>query len=59
MPILPYNACMPEAPHPSDGFYCPQCQAECAQPLVCGDCQAVICNRCGAVLEEIDDLGIG
>ena len=59
MPVLLYNDGMAESPAPSEGLYCPQCQAECSHPLVCGDCQAVICNRCGAVLERIDDLGIG
>lgn len=42
-----------------EALYCPQCQEECARPLVCGDCRAVICNRCGAVLEKVDELGIG
>ena len=28
-------------------------------PLVCGDCSAVICRRCGTPLERIDELGIG
>jgi hypothetical protein len=28
-------------------------------PLVCGDCHAVICRQCGTPLERVDDLGIG
>jgi hypothetical protein len=40
-------------------FYCPACQQPVAEPLVCGDCRAVICRKCGSVLERIDDLGIG
>ncbi len=45
---------------PADGvLYCPQCAAVCSHPLVCGDCRAVICNLCGAVLEQADELGIG
>ena len=44
---------------PPEMLYCPECRAECEHPLVCGDCRAVICNRCGAVLESVDELGIG
>jgi uncharacterized paraquat-inducible protein A len=40
-------------------FYCPKCNAEVTDPLVCGDCAAIICRRCGTPLERIDDLGIG
>ncbi len=40
-------------------FYCPKCKRMVADPLVCGDCAAVICRRCGPPLEEIDELGIG
>jgi len=41
------------------GFYCPKCEREVTDPLVCGDCHAVICRTCGSVLERIDELGIG
>jgi uncharacterized paraquat-inducible protein A len=40
-------------------LYCPKCKKVVEEPLVCGDCAAVICRRCGTPLEEIDDLGIG
>jgi predicted RNA-binding Zn-ribbon protein involved in translation (DUF1610 family) len=40
-------------------FYCPSCGKAVAEPLVCGDCHAVICRDCGTVLERIDELGIG
>jgi hypothetical protein len=40
-------------------FYCPTCDREVDDPLVCGDCAAIICRRCGSVLEKIDELGIG
>jgi len=40
-------------------FYCPKCNTAVADPLVCGDCAAIICRRCGTPLERIDDLGIG
>jgi hypothetical protein len=42
-----------------DPLYWPRCQEEMAEPLVCGDCGAVICRRCGTPLEEPDQLGIG
>ena len=41
-----------------ESLYCPQCQKECDQPLVCGDCQAVICNKCGTVLEKVADTQV-
>lgn len=51
---------MPEVEEPSDApLYCPSCEVEVADPLVCGDCAAVICRRCGTVLEKMDELGIG
>lgn len=40
-------------------LYCPQCQQEVEDPVVCGDCGAVICPACGTPLEKADDLGIG
>ena|ERR1017187_1579609 len=40
-------------------FYCPTCARPVPDPLVCGDCHAVICRTCGTPLERIDDLGIG
>jgi hypothetical protein len=40
-------------------FYCPRCHAAVRDPLVCGDCTAIICRRCGMPLEQIDELGIG
>jgi len=40
-------------------FYCPACARSVSDPLVCGDCQALICRHCGTPLERIDDLGIG
>ncbi|HTW66132.1 MAG TPA: hypothetical protein VME17_16015 [Bryobacteraceae bacterium] len=40
-------------------FYCPQCRTAVSDPLVCGDCSAIICRRCGTPLERIDELGIG
>ena len=40
-------------------LYCPKCAREVADPLICGDCSAVICRRCGSPLESPDELGIG
>jgi hypothetical protein len=40
-------------------LYCPNCAREVADPLVCGDCSAVICRVCGTPLESPDELGIG
>jgi hypothetical protein len=40
-------------------FYCPKCNAAAPDPLVCGDCAAIICRRCGTPLERVDELGIG
>jgi len=40
-------------------LHCPSCEKPVGDPLVCGDCRAVICRDCGTTLERIDDLGIG
>ena len=40
-------------------FYCPACAQPVAEPLVCGDCHALICRQCGTPLERIDELGVG
>jgi hypothetical protein len=40
-------------------LYCPNCGVPVTDPLVCGDCHAVICRKCGTPLERPDDLGIG
>jgi len=50
---------MSDAAQPAPEFYCPTCAKPVADPLVCGDCRAVICRVCGTPLERIDDLGIG
>jgi hypothetical protein len=51
---------MPE-PQPTGNplLYCPACRRQIDDPLVCGDCQAVICRCCGTPLEASDELGIG
>jgi len=50
---------MAEPEAPTARFYCPKCEQAVVEPLVCGDCQALICRACGTPLEEIDELGIG
>lgn len=42
-----------------ENLFCPECSQEVPNPLVCGDCGAVICPRCGTPLEKTDELGIG
>jgi hypothetical protein len=54
---------MPDADKPAssspEALYCPNCAREVADPLICGDCSAVICRVCGTPLESSADLGIG
>jgi len=51
---------MPESPSPEpEPLYCPKCECEVTDPLICGDCSAVICRNCGTALESPDELGIG
>ena len=58
---------MPQSPdRPADQpqqqvsvLYCPICAREVVDPLICGDCAAVICRVCGTPLEMPEDLGIG
>jgi hypothetical protein len=40
-------------------LYCPDCQKPVTDPLVCGDCSAIICRQCGTPLERVDELGMG
>jgi hypothetical protein len=53
-----HNKGMPENPKELE-FYCPTCKLGVTDPLVCGDCSAVICRQCGTPLERVDELGIG
>jgi hypothetical protein len=56
-PCAVHNVVMPEAP--TLELYCPKCARLVTDPLVCGDCLAVICRVCGTPLERPDELGIG
>jgi hypothetical protein len=50
----------PQSPQQSnDALYCPNCARQVADPLICGDCSAVICRICGTPLESAADLGMG
>ncbi len=53
--MTPDNTHMPDSPD----LYCPTCAKPVTDPLVCGDCHAVICRVCVTPLEKIDDLGVG
>jgi hypothetical protein len=44
---------------PQVELYCPRCHVAVPDPLVCGDCSAIICRQCGTPLEQVDELGIG
>ncbi len=48
-----------EPPEPRPAYYCGRCAAPVNDPLVCGDCTAVICRTCGSPLELADELGMG
>jgi hypothetical protein len=41
------------------GLWCPRCEKPVTDPLVCGDCAAVICRVCGTPLENADELAFG
>jgi len=41
------------------GLWCPMCARAVSDPLVCGDCSAVICRVCGTPLESADELAFG
>lgn len=43
----------------NETLYCPKCESAVEDPLVCGDCAAVICRRCGTPVEKVDELGMG
>src|SRR5215475_326784 len=43
----------------SAGLWCPNCARVVDDPLVCGDCSAVICRICGTPLESPDELAFG
>jgi hypothetical protein len=56
---------MPEVPAenkekmPEANLWCPVCARAVNDPLVCGDCSAVICRVCGTPLESADELAFG
>lgn len=40
-------------------WYCPNCARSAPAGFECPACRSVICRDCGAVLELVDELGIG
>jgi hypothetical protein len=40
-------------------LWCPKCAKAVQDPLVCGDCSAVLCRVCGTPLESADELAFG
>jgi len=40
-------------------LWCPSCARAVHDPLVCGDCSAVLCRVCGTPLESADELAFG
>ncbi|HEY0759060.1 MAG TPA: hypothetical protein VGD59_07390 [Acidisarcina sp.] len=45
--------------HKDDLLWCAVCARAVDDPLVCGDCSAVICRVCGTPLESSDELAFG
>jgi len=43
----------------SGDWYCPRCARLACGRRECSECRSVICTDCGAVLELVDELGIG
>ncbi|MFY9725027.1 MAG: hypothetical protein WAJ87_05995 [Bryobacteraceae bacterium] len=53
------NGNMSDAQPATAEFYCPNCAQPVPEPLLCGDCGALLCRTCGKPVERIDELGIG
>src|SRR5580692_5070643 len=49
---------VPQVP-PAVDLWCPSCARAVHDPLVCGDCSAVLCRICGTPLESADELAFG
>jgi hypothetical protein len=45
--------------HDPAQLWCATCARVVPDPLVCGDCSAVICRVCGSPLESSDELAFG
>jgi len=55
-----HNRPMPNPPPQQPiRLWCPTCARSVDDPLVCGDCSAVICRVCGTPLESPDELAFG
>jgi len=56
--VMP-NETPPPAKPADASLWCPTCARVVDDPLVCGDCSAVICRICGSPLESADELAFG
>jgi hypothetical protein len=56
---LPHGNNVTEPKIADDRLWCPICARPVDDPLVCGDCSAVICRVCGSPLESSDELAFG
>lgn len=56
--VMP-NETPPPAKPADASLWCPTCARVVDDPLVCGDCSAVICRICGTPLESADELAFG
>lgn len=58
-PDPPPSSAGPQAKDLSPSLWCPICAQAISDPLVCGDCSAVLCRTCGTPLESADELAFG
>jgi hypothetical protein len=56
---MPDEISVPVKPKDAADLWCPNCARVVDDPLVCGDCSAVICRICGTPLESADELAFG
>ena len=56
---MPDEIPVPVKPTDASDLWCPNCARVVNDPLVCGDCSAVICRVCGTPLESADELAFG
>ncbi|MGA7524123.1 MAG: hypothetical protein WBW84_16850 [Acidobacteriaceae bacterium] len=59
MPATPATPAPSPPPKEPIRLWCPVCARSVDDPLVCGDCSAVICRVCGTPLESPDELAFG
>jgi len=59
IPLLNQPQDPPTPVPPTNDLWCPSCARAVKDPLVCGDCSAVLCRICGTPLESADELAFG